>query len=181
MTISLHDLFHKFCGHTEGRFRLGPPRKEKTRFVVEFFKEYLELIGIEPPQFEYMGVDAVWRSHILGHIAVALEHENSHDMGEFLGKEMQHLIDLKAEVKVAIAYPHAGEETECLKEIARLIQRVVNMTTNVFAEDYLVIFGFDTRREKKPAIRWNGYILNRAGEIQDQLEKVVRQRSKRRS
>lgn len=175
MTIGLHDLFCKFADCTQDRFRLGPPRKEKTRFVVEFFHEYLQSLGFGDPDREYMGVDAVWRDPHLRYIAVALEHENSHNMGEFLRKEMQHLVDLKAQVKVAIAYPHAGEETESLKEIARLIQQVVNMTTDIFGEDYLIVFGFDTWRDRKPAIQWKGYILNRLGEVQGPLERIVPQ------
>lgn len=111
MTPNLHDLFEKFAEHTGDRFRLSASRSERTRFVIEFFQKYLGAQGFGEPHREYMAIDAVWRDPNLGHIALALEHENSHDIKEFLAKEMQHLVDIKAQTKVAIAYPHAGEET----------------------------------------------------------------------
>lgn len=177
MTPSLHDLFQKFTEHTDERFRLSASRGERTRFVIEFFRTYLGAQGFGEPRWEYMGIDAVWRDPHLGHLALALEHENSHDIKDFLAKEMQHLADIKAETKVAIAYPHAGEETWALAEVRKLIQGVTNMTSNVFGEQYLLVFGSNTWQEKKRAIQWKGYFVDRAGEIQAQLERVVRQGS----
>lgn len=177
MTPNLHDLFQKFTDHTDERFRLSASRGERTKFVIEFFRTYLEAQGFGEPRREYMGIDAVWRDPHLGHLSLALEHENSHDIKEFLAKEMQHLVDIKAQTKVAIAYPHAGEETWALSEVRKLIQNVTNMTSSVFGEDYLLVFGSNTWQERKRAIQWKGYFIDRSGEIQTQLERVVRQAS----
>src|SRR5574337_1765116 len=178
MPVNLYDLFHKFADHTAGRFRLGAPRKERTRFVMEFLREYLRSGGFEEPQREYMAIDAVWRDPYLGHIALAVEHENTHDIREFINKEVQHLVDVKAEAKVAIAYPHMGEETSALAEITTKIQRAANMTAELSGETYLLVFGANTWQEKKKAIRWKGYVINRLGVMQNQLEKVVPQASR---
>ncbi|MCI0407281.1 MAG: hypothetical protein L0191_01745 [Acidobacteria bacterium] len=175
MTPNLHDLFQTFAEHTEGRLRLSASRRERTRIIIEFFRTYLEAQGFGEPRREYMGIDAVWRDPNFGHIALALEHENSHDMKEFLANEMQHLVDIKAQTKVAIGYPHAGEETWALAEIRKLIQGIINMTSNVFGEQYLVMFGTSTWHEKRRAIQWKGYIIDRSGEIQARLEYVGRQ------
>lgn len=118
---------------------------------------------------------AAWRDPYLEHIAVALEHENSHDIKEFISKEIRHLVDLKAEAKVGVAYPHMGEETNALSEISRIIQGAANMTAELFGENYLLIFGSNTWQGKKQAIQWKGYLLNRLGQMQNRLEKVVPQ------
>jgi hypothetical protein len=175
MSVNLHELFQKFADHTEGQFRFADPATDRTRLVTEFFADYLRSLGLGEPHREYMGIDAVWRDPHLGYIALALEHENSHDIKDFLAKEMQHLVDIKAETKVAIAYPHAGEETSALAEIRKLIQVVTNMTSNVFGEQYLLVFGMNTWQEKRRAIQWKAYFMDRSGEIQGQREHVVRQ------
>jgi hypothetical protein len=175
MTVSLHELFQKFTEQTEDRFRFAAPARERTRFVIELFTSVLRSSGLGEPQREYMGIDAVWRDPHFGHLSLALEHENSHDIKEFLGKEMQHLVDIKAEAKVAIAYPHAGEETWALSEVRKLIQGVTNMTSNVFGEQYLLVLGSNTWQERKRAIQWKGHFIDRSGETHAQLERVVRQ------
>jgi len=91
----------------------------------------------------------------------------------FVKGEMSHLADLKSVNKVAITYPHAGEETRILEAVRATISQRIMLTSNAFRENYLVIFGFPTWQAKKRAIRWNGYFLNQEGKIEDSKEKVV--------
>ena len=49
------------------------------------------------------------------------------------------------------------------------------MTAELLGENYLLIFGSNTWQGKKRAIQWKGYIFNRLGQMQNQLEKVVPQ------
>lgn len=178
MTLSLHDVFDRFCERCDGNLIIGSSRRARTTFVIDFFREYMKSQGMSEPHIDYMQVDAVWRDLTLGHISLALEHENSHDMREFIAQEMGHLVDLKALVKVAIAYPHAGEEKTTLDEIVLLIQQRAIMTSDIFGERYLILFGFNTLQERKPAILWKGYFLDRVGKIVDERQRVVFQRGK---
>lgn len=49
------------------------------------------------------------------------------------------------------------------------------MTSSVFGEQYLVVFGTNTWQEKRRALQWKGYLIDRSGEVWAQLERVVRQ------
>lgn len=46
-----------------------------------------------------------------------------------------------------------------------------NTTAELSDENYLLIFGSNTGQGKKRAIQWKGYILDRLGQMQYQLEK----------
>lgn len=180
MAVNLHDIFEHFCESTDGKIRWGENRRARTRLVLDFFHEYMKARGFGDATAEYMEIDAIWRDPHLDYIALALEHENSHDMRELIEQEMRHLVDLKAEAKVIIAYPHTGEEKSTLEKITRLIQQGANMTSDLLGEAYLIVFGFNTWHNKKPAIQWKGYLLNRTGRIDGERERVVFQREKSR-
>lgn len=132
-------------------------------------------------QRNYLLIDYVWRYEMASypysqHILLAVEHENKGDSDSFLGKEVQHLIDVKADYKVAITYPSLGEETELIRKIR---ERIGSYTRKLSTkEQYLIVFGFTTRKKKKGAIRFNAYFIDAQGELLKRKERVIYQRSR---
>ena len=175
---SLYDVFDKFCDASADTIRWKDGRQARTRFALEFFKHYATSMQWDGPYQEYMSIDAIWRDSYSGYIVFALEHENKGDVESFVKGEISHLADLKSLNKVAVTYPHAGEETRILEAVKTVIGQRVNVSSNTFGEDYLIIFGFPTWQSKHRAIRWNGYFLNNEGKLLDSREKVVSQSGK---
>lgn len=156
MSISLYELFEHFCNAMDGKLRWGDDRKIWTAIILEFFDEYMRSKGCVESYQNYMGIDAVWRDPVLDHIVLALEHENEGKVGSFLAQEIRHLLDLKSVNNIAITYPHVGEERETIDAIRQMVPRTGMLASGVFVESYLIIFGFDTRRETKRAVLWRG-------------------------
>lgn len=183
---NLGRLFEKFCEYFGGKLRwTALSSKEWTNEILTFF---LELNKLEPKPFEgkkeYMDIDYIWRDDSYC-IRLAVEHENYPAVDEFLDSEIQHLIDIKADLKIAITYPSGGDEMEIIEKIKSRIKKSSDglgvYSTN---ENYLVIFGFSTRKtiegQSKPAILFKGYFLDYKGEpfpLMAKKEKVILQAS----
>lgn len=178
MTISLYDIFDRFCDYTDERLRWKEPRKSRTELIVTLFTDYMKGAEFDGPYKEYMSIDAIWRDPSLGYVVLAVEHENKGNVERFVKEEIAHLADLKSMNKIAITYPATGEETLILEAIQNEIQKRIIITSNSFGENYLIIFGFPTWHMKKRAIRWNGYFFNQAAKPGDNKERVVFQRSR---
>ncbi len=101
---------------------------------------------------------------------------NEGDVQAFLNEEIRHPLDLRSQNKLAITYPHLGEEKQAVEAIKNMVQRWAILASDVFEEKNLVVFGFSTWREGKRPIQWKGYFIDRKGEVEDR-ESVVPQRS----
>lgn len=176
MSVTLFELFDAFCRATDGRLRWSDDRKVWSEYVLNFLDEFMRAKGYGDAHRNYMGIDAVWRTSGLDYIELAVEHENEGKTARFLAQEIRHLLDLKSLNKVAITYPHMGEERETITTIKQMVPLAAMLASNVFTERYLVIFGFDTRREGKRAILWRGHFISSKGEVEEQ-EIVVFQQS----
>lgn len=172
MSVNLYEVFEHFCNATDSKLRWGDDRKRWTSFVLDIFDNFMRSKGLGESRRNYMGIDAVWRDPSLGNILLALEHENERRTEDFVAQEMHRLLDLKSLNKVAITYPHAGEERETIEAIRAMIPRGAMLASDTFFENYLIIFGFDTRHKARRAILWRGYSINRKGEV-DERERVV--------
>jgi hypothetical protein len=100
-----------------------------------------------------MLVDQVWRG-TRQEIVLALEHEHTSDMAEVLSKEVEHLIDIRAEQKIGIFYPNLGDETDFMdKALSKIRKRMVALPLQ--REEYMFILGFQTRKDNRRAIRFH--------------------------
>lgn len=176
--VNLVSLFNHLGEKSEGQLKWVEKDKTWTQWILQCFDDYMgsnhSVTGIS----NYMGIDRVWRDSGLNCLILALEHENKFDREGFLDQEIQHLIDLKATCKVAITYPQHGEEEETIKEICDLISRnTILSLPQPFQEEYLIIFGFATRKEGQSVILWKGYTINNVGKLLDTQTKVVVQAS----
>lgn len=132
-----------------------------TQQVFRFFEEQAtkEQWTVET---DYMLVDQVWRSK-QHWIVLALEHENAEkNVNRLLEKEVAHLVDLRARIKVGIFYPSAGDERTLMNRIS---ERISNTGASVRIPDelYMFILGFTTRMKGRPAIQFKAYILDQRG------------------
>lgn len=111
------------------------------------------------------------------HIVLAVEHENKSDVEEFLKKEVKHLIDIKADNKIAITYPPLGEESELIEKVREKIGNCGRKLGT--SEDYLIVFGFSTSKKvtgrKRRAILFKGYLIDSSGRTKDVYKRVILQ------
>ncbi len=137
--------------------------------------QYLETNTVRE-ECEYMSIDYLWRyvSGSYEKIELAVEHENEFNLEDFLSSEISHLLDLKADTKVAITYPQGGEETDLIKAVEEKI-RDHPIKLSEYSEYYLLILGFATRKGGKPAVRFKGYLLNNKGELKDTMDQTILQ------
>ncbi len=169
-------VFNHLTEKSEGKLKWSDKDITWTQWMFQCFDEYMMANHSAVGLSNYMEIDRVWRDGGLGYIILALEHENKFVRKDFLGQEIQHLIDLKATYKVAITYPQVGEEEETLKEVTSLLNRSTMLRiADPFSDEYLVIFGFATRKDGKPAILWKGYTMGNDGKLSDRHSSVVLQ------
>jgi hypothetical protein len=125
----------------------------------------------------YMSVDQVWRGKPY-ELVLALEHENvGREANEVLSKEVAHLIDLRARLKVGIFYPNTGDERTLMNGISLRISNAAG-GVQIPGEQYMFILGFTTRKQGQPAIRFNAYILDERGIETVHREQVILQAPK---
>jgi len=74
--MSLYDTFEKFCEASADSIRWKDGRRVRTKFSLNFFKNYASSMRWDGPHLEYMSIDAIWRDPYLGYVIFALEHEN---------------------------------------------------------------------------------------------------------
>jgi len=77
-----------------------------TNTILNIFGEIGRSLGFMPIK-EYLRLDQTWeiRHPDISTIVLALEHENTSDLGEILNDELQKLLDVKAFLKVLVFYP----------------------------------------------------------------------------
>jgi hypothetical protein len=177
-------LFHEFCKYFDGKLRWNAPPSQRTEAIFGFFSELLkrEYQSLETnpvrEKREYMSIDYLWRyvSGSYEKIELAVEHENEFNLEDFLSSEISHLLDLKADTKVAITYPQGGEEADLIKAVEEKVRGHPTKLSEYF-EYYLLILGFATRKGGKPAIRFKGYLLNNKGEMKNTMDETILQAS----
>jgi len=177
LLVYLPKLFADFCEYFDGKLSYSiTSTSEWTELVLKFFTEQAvkeSFLVID----NYMLVDQVWRGQNQ-EIIFALEHEHSGaDVNELLDKEVAHLIDLRAGMKVGIFYPNLGDEKILTDNISRRIYyRAINVL--IPHEQYMFILGFATRKQGQPAILFKAYFFDDHGKNTDQNEIVIRQAEK---
>lgn len=167
MIFTLSSIFDEFCKQLSGKLRWSRSKAEWTDAIFDFFHDLNEKQH-KPlkEEREHMNIDYLWRDveyFPYQSIKLAVEHENKFDLNEFLDSEIQHLLDIKAECKIAITYPQLGDENKLIREVTERIKQYSQKLSPF--EDYLLILGFATSKEKKRAIRFRGYLLDREGKI----------------
>jgi len=171
LRLTLNELFDKFCEYLHGKIKWKAPKNERTSLILNFFSE-LNKSEYRPykEETEYMQIDYIWRdvsSFPYQRIVLAVEHENDFNFESFLGSEIQHLLDIKAENKIAITYPPVGDENRLIREVHERIKKY--FLKSHLSELYLLILGFPTRKRPKGvektklAIRFKGYMFNNKG------------------
>ena len=176
--MNLLSLFNHLAEKSDGQLRWDDQGKAWTQWMFQCFDDYMVPTYSVEGISDYMNIDRVWRDTSLGYITLALEHENNFIRKDFLSQEIHHLIDLKAISKVAITYPQLGEEEETIKDICSLLgQNTLLRLADPFTDEYLIIFGFATRKDGPPAILWKGHRMDNLGKYLDTYTKVVLQAS----
>lgn len=176
--VDLVSLFNHLGEKSQGQLKWDDKDKAWTQWMFQCFDDYVTATHSVEGVSNYMDIDRVWRDPGLGYLILALEHENNFVRKDFLGQEIQHLIDLKATYKVAITYPQLGEEEETIKEVCSLLNRSTWLRfIDYCTDEYLIVFGFATKKDGKPAILWKGYRLDYTGKHLDAYTKVVMQAS----
>ena len=183
MRLTLNELFDEFCDYLHGKIKWKAPENERTALILSFFSE-LNKSEYRPyeEKREYMRIDYIWRdvsSFPYQKIVLAVEHENEFNFKSFLGTEIQRLLDIKAENKIAIAYPQVGNENRLIREVQERIKKYA-LKIHPF-ESYLLILGFTTRKRpkgvEKPklAVRFKGYIFNNKGDLTTFKDRTILQ------
>jgi hypothetical protein len=173
--VFLSGLFTDFCEYFDGKLSWSMSRTEWTEAVLDYFKNQAqkEEARVEP---EYMLVDQIWRGENQ-EILLAMEHEHETEVNDLLDKEISHLIDLRAKVKVGIFYPHLGDEKILMDNVsARILHRAIYVP--IPNEEYLIILGFPTKKQKRAAILFKAYFLNHRGERANYREQIIMQAPK---
>lgn len=174
----LEEIFEEFCNRLEGKLRWGRQRKKFSDAVFDFFLVLAKKKGNVSVEREYCRIDRIWRSKGNSHhIVLALEHENICKIEEFLTKEIQHLIDVKAENKIAITYPAQGDAKDLIQTIQNMIR--ANPLRLSTSEKYLIVFGFRTWKtidgRKRRVILFKAYYIGPDGETLDTDERILLQ------
>ncbi len=126
-----------------------------------------------------MTIDYIWRDNTNGMIVLAVEHENQEaNIKTLLSSELRHLADLKAEYKIAMMYPSYGDLETLLHDFAAMLQRNYYHVTigQTPVEQYLVITGHSTTKERKPAIEFKANRFRSDGAREAMESRVVFQR-----
>lgn len=179
MPVRLEDIFSGLCNHLNYKLRWSGTRRRFTDAVFSYFSQLAEKEECVTEERNYLTVDYVWHWKMppfahYQYIELAVEHENKGDVDKFLNEEIQHLIDVKADKKVAITYPQLGDE---IRLIGGVKSRIHCCLRRFPLEKYLIILGFATRMNRKPAIRFHGYYLNAEGKEQKKESRILYQKS----
>lgn len=180
--MDMASLFDDFCSHFDGKLRWDSSSAQWTEAIFSFFAELrlrqYSALSENPltEQRDYMNIDYVWRyvSGSYEKIELAVEHENSFYREDFFNSEIRHLLDVKAENKIAITYPSSGEEQDLIAEIKERIGSYA-IKLSAYFEQYLVMFGFAVTKQGKRAIRFKGYIFDRNGESVTTKDRTILQ------
>ena len=184
--IYLTDIFQGLCDYLNEKLRWTEARSRFTKAVFDYFSDLLEANYRHRSLKEernYLTIDYIWRYETSSkhYIVLAIEHENKSDVDEFLNKEVQHLIDIEAENKIAITYPPLGEEGELIEKVREKIRRCGKKLRTL--EDYLIVFGFSTSKKvngkRRRAILFKGYRIDSTGGIKNRYERVILQTPRR--
>ncbi len=176
--VDLVSLFNHLAEKSDGQLRWDNKDRAWTRWMFQCFDDYMVPTYSAGGISEYMEIDRVWRDTNLDYITLGFEHENNFGREDFLTHEIQHLIDLKATYKVAITYPQLGEEEETAKEIGSLLNRSTWLRfIDYCTDEYLIVFGFATKKDGKLTILWKGYRMDYTGKLLDTYTRVVMQAS----
>lgn len=179
--VHLPKIFDEFCGYFDGKMKWSAAKdSEWTKTVLSFFSDLRareekswssKLLEIR----EYMGIDYIWRNEGTSgrYIELAVEHENTGDVKAFLEQEIQHLVDLKADNKIAITYPYIGDEERLMRGVHDIIRSDLRRKD----ERYLVLLGFPTRTGESPApaILFKGHLIDSSGREESVKQKVILQ------
>lgn len=174
--VNLLGLFNHLGDKSEGQLSWDNKGSAWTQWMFQCFDGYVNDTHNAAGQSNYMNIDRVWRDPNLSYLLLAFEHENNFVRKDFLGQEIQHVIDLKATCKLAITYLQLGEEEDTVKEISLLLsRRTLVRIGDPFTEEYLIVFEFATRKDRETAILWKGYRMDNLGKDLDTYTKVVLQ------
>jgi len=180
--VSLPRVFDQFCSYFDGKMKWSAAKdSEWTKSILSFFsddqtKRENLFTGVELVEvYEYMGIDYVWRisSSSGNFIELAVEHENTGSVRPFLEQEVRHLVDLKADNKIAITYPHIGDEETLMRGVYDLVKSDMRRRD----EKYLVLLGFATKTGEPPtpAILFKGHFIDVSGNETLVRQKVIKQ------
>jgi len=180
--VSLARVFDEFCAYFDGKMRWSAAKdSEWTDKVLSFFSDLRSREEKSFPGYrlvevrEYMNIDYVWRSVVTSgsHIELAVEHENTGNVKPFLEQEIQHLIDLKADNKIAITYPHVGDEEKLVRSVCDSVRSDFRHQK----ENYLLLLGFATRtgEQAAQAILVKGHFIDSLGRETSSRQKVILQ------
>src|SRR5439155_16649761 len=102
MSLSLSTVFFEFCKYLDGK--LNWSREKDSTWTATVFGFFTSL---KPSYYsearDHMLIDYLWRDTTNGEIVLAVEHENQEtNIQELLSSELQHLLGLKAQYKIAI-------------------------------------------------------------------------------
>jgi len=180
--VSLPKIFDQFCSYFDGKMKWSAAKNsEWTQSILRFFsdprtKQENLFPGAEVDEkYEYMNIDYVWR--VVGSsgsfIELAVEHENTGTVKTFLEQEVRHLIDLKADNKIAITYPHIGDEERLMQAVSDSVRLDLRRQD----EHYLILLGYATRTGEPaaPAILFKGHFIDSSGKKTSVLQKVILQ------
>jgi len=180
--LSISDIYDEFCKYFDGKMKWSAAKdSEWTENILKFFSEFRAskeklLVGYRLVEArEYMSIDLTWRAMTssTSHIELAVEHENTGNVKPFLKQEIQHLIDLKADNKIAITYPHIGDEETLVRGVCDAIKTDVRQR----GEEYLLLLGFATRTgdPPMPAILIKGHFIDSSGNEKTSKQRVILQ------
>jgi hypothetical protein len=183
--IFLDTLFDEFCKYLDGKLSWSESKdKEWTETVFGFFsqKNKLEIIPFKEAK-EYMSVDYIWRydpnRYSTYDIELVVEHEGQEkDVETLISEEVQHLVDIKAKNKIGIFYPRLGDEKDLIEKIKHKIRSQSNDMKLPY-EKFLIILGYATTRNSRRCILFKGFTFNNQGEIENQMERIIFQKTKR--
>lgn len=183
--IDLKLFYNEFCEYLDGKIKWSKKKSEITKLVFNFFKERNQKENIPfIEKKEYMTIDYIWRYKMPEYshdtIALALEHEVSvRKINDFLDDEVQHLIDIKAENKIGIFYPTAGDEKALKDGIKDRLKKTRQLSSKI--EKYLFIFGIPTTQMGKIIMLFKGIIFSwdQHNNVETILltEKIIKQQS----
>ena len=182
--LDLSNVFIDFTTWLDRKLKWSGIPKVKsawTKTIFSYFSDLLNRQGVKEDlleKYNYLNIDYVWiyekKVYPQGHyIELALEHENQRNIKNFLTQEVQHLIDIKADNKIAITYPYIGQEKRLVADICNRIRWCIRKTQS---EEYLIILGYPTKIEKKPAINFKGYIINDKGNELKRIDSTIHQK-----
>jgi len=182
--LDLADVFTDFTSWLDHKLKWsGIPSVKSvwTKTIFSYFSDLRDRQGFKEyllEEYNYLNVDYVWiydrKDYPQQHfIELAVEHENQRDVKTFLTQEIQHLIDMKADNKIAITYPHIGREEPLIADICNRIRWCIRKTES---EKYLVILGYPTKMRRKSAINFKGYIIDDTGNELKRTDSTIYQK-----